>query len=72
MTGKQISLMFNGNQQKMTEIECGIPQENPISPILFLIYIRNLFAKIKQKHSNIQISNFIDDVAVYINNKTAA
>ena len=72
MTGRQISLMFNGNQQEMTEIECGIPQGSPISPILFLIYIRNLFAKIKQKHSNIQMFSFIDDVAVYIDNKTAA
>ena len=56
----------------MTEIECKIPQENSISSILFLIYIRNLFAKIKQKHSNIQMPSFIDDVAVYIDNKTAA
>ena len=53
MTSKQISLMFNGNQQEVTEIECGIPQGSSISLILFLIYIRNLFVKIKQKHLNI-------------------
>ena len=47
MTDRQISLMFDGNQQEITEIECGIPQGSSISPILFLIYIRNLFAKIK-------------------------
>lgn len=71
MTQRQISLMFDGNQQEMTEIECGIPQGSPISPILFLIYIRNLFTTIKAKHSNIQMPSFIDDVAVYVNNKTA-
>ena len=47
MIDRQISLMFDENQQKMTEIECGIPQGNLILLILFLIYIRNLFAKIK-------------------------
>ena len=56
----------------MTEIECEIPQESSILSILFLIYIRNLFAKIKQKYLNIQIFSFINNIAVYINNKITA
>ena len=51
MTKRQISLMFNENQQEMTEIECEILQGSFISSVLFLIYIRDLFTIIKTKHN---------------------
>ena len=51
MTKRQINLMFDGNQQEMTNIECEIPQGSPISSVLFLIYIRDLFTIIKTKHN---------------------
>ena len=51
MTKKQINLMFDENQQEMTDIECGIPQGSLISSVLFLIYIRNLFTIIKTKYN---------------------
>ena len=53
----------------MTDIECGIPQGSPISPVLFLIYIRDLFTIIKTKH-NVQMPSFIDDVAIYAKSKS--
>ena len=41
-------------------------------PILFLIYIRFLFPKIRMAISGlgVQISSFIDDVALYVQSKT--
>ena len=66
MIKRQISLAFDGNQQKMTDIECEISQESFILSILFLIYIRNLFIKIKTKYLNIKMFNFIDDTTIYI------
>ena len=38
MTKRQISLVFDGNQQEMTDIECEIPQGSSISSILFLFF----------------------------------
>src|SRR5438034_6891348 len=40
---RKIQLRFDGNIQEMTDINIGIPQGSPVSPILFLIYIRFLF-----------------------------
>ena len=36
-------LMFDGKIQDETPIEIGIPQGSPISPILFLIYTRDIW-----------------------------
>ena len=57
-------------KSKTYYIESGIPQGSPISPILFLIYIRYLFPKIRMKF-NAHSPIFIDDVAIYVENKTA-
>src|SRR5438105_593220 len=38
LQNRKIQLKFDGNSQEMTNMEIGIPQGSPISPILFLIY----------------------------------
>ena len=53
----------------MTDIECGILQGSFISPVLFLIYTRDLFIIIKTKH-NVQMLNFIDDITIYAKSKS--
>ena len=70
MTKRSINLIFDEHKSKTYYIESGIPQGSPISPILFLIYIRYLFPKIRMKF-NAHSPSFIDDVAIYVENKTA-
>ena len=38
----KIQLSFNGQIQEKVKIETGIPQGSPISPILFMLYLRNI------------------------------
>src|SRR5205809_6495431 len=51
MNNRYVQLAFDGNNQEKTRVEIRIPQESPISPILFLIYIRDIFSEI----NNMQI-----------------
>jgi ribonuclease HI len=54
-----IRLSFDGQIEAFTAIETGIPQGSPISPILFLIYIRDLF------HSSTgRFISYIDDISL--------
>ena len=70
MTKRSVNLIFDENKSKPYYVESGIPQGSPISPILFSIYIRHLFPKVRMKF-NAHSPSFIDDVAIYVENKTA-
>ena len=64
-------LIFNEKRQALQRVFTGISQESLISSILFLIYIRNLFLKVKVKLSQVQTLSYIDDVALYIEESLA-
>ena len=38
MTGHQIALAFDAEEENLESVETGIPQGFPTSPILFIIY----------------------------------
>ena len=69
MDNRRLCLAFDGQRQESQKVTTGIPQGSPISPILFLIYIRGLFPKIKASFSNSTSLSFIDDIALYISSK---
>src|SRR5436190_12061108 len=52
----------------MSDIEIGIPQESPISPILFLIYIRFLFTK--RLNTSERILSYLDDIGLVVSSKS--
>ena len=68
---RKTELTFDEERQQIQDIEIEIPQGSSISPILFLIYIRFLFSKIKTKFSQVQKSSYIDDVTLYVTEKSA-
>jgi len=65
-----IGLAFNEECQKSKKISTEILQESSISLILFLIYIRQLFLKIRARIENLQSLSYIDDVTLYIEEKS--
>jgi ribonuclease HI len=59
LTERLLRLTFDGQAQDFSPIQSGIPQGSPISPILFLIYIRDLF----QISHNFSLS-YMDDISI--------
>jgi len=76
MSERYIQLVFDGDRDTKTNIETGISQGSPVSPILFLIYIRFLFEEIdieRDKESiNIEISkpSYLDNIGIRIASKS--
>src|SRR6202008_4173186 len=70
MTGRGVALVFDGKKEEMQSVETGIPQGSPISPILFLIYIRPLFDRLKSKFLALDSPNYIDDVGLVYTGRT--
>lgn len=61
LVDRELRLSFDGQLEEFSKIETGIPQGSPISPILFLIYIRDLFPNLA---SSIRVLSYIDDIAL--------
>ena len=69
LQNRRIQLKFDGNSQEMTNIEVGIPQGSPISPILFLIYIKFLFTE-RKSNTNERILSYLDDIGLVASSKS--
>jgi ribonuclease HI len=61
LESRQLKLSFDQNIEEFRAINTGIPQGSPISPILFLIYIRDLFTSNTGKHLS-----FMDDISITV------
>ncbi len=71
LTNRSIVLAFDDERNQSQSVNSGILQGSPISLMLFLIYIRFLFTKINNKHTQLKLSSYIDDVAIVVKGKTA-
>lgn len=60
-----LRLSFDNQLEEFSPIITGIPQGSPISPILFLIYIRDLF-----KSNTIDFLSYMDDIALTASSKS--
>ena len=54
--------------KKKQELKLKIPQESPISSILFLIYIRDIFSEIN--NMQIRSSSYVDDIELVASSET--
>ncbi|RDL32487.1 uncharacterized protein BP5553_08943 [Venustampulla echinocandica] len=62
LSNRQLRLAFDGQIEQFAALNTGIPQGSPISPILFLIYIRGLFTGIVTARP----LSYIDDIALIV------
>lgn len=63
MTDWKIQLVIDKYDNKKRKIESGIPQDSPISPIFFLIYISWAFMKVSKINCLVMSLLFIDDLS---------
>ena len=62
LTDRRVQLVIDGHDNKEREIETGIPQGSPVSPILFLIYISGVFNKVAETSPLVTSLSFVDDL----------
>ena len=59
LINRLLRIAFDGEVQEFAQIISGVPQGSPVSPILFLIYTRDLF-----KSSAVTWISYVDDVSL--------
>ena len=62
LTDRKVEIVIDGYINPEKRVETGIPQESPVSPILFLIYISRVFDAIKEELPKTIALYFIDDL----------
>ena len=63
LTDRKVQLVIDGYTCSSKEVEAGLPQGSPISPILFAIYISGFFDYIEEKIP-ISTLSFADDIGI--------
>jgi hypothetical protein len=63
MSDRTIRFAFNSKVSAIIGINNGIPQESPVSPIIFLIFIQHVIGALEHKNEIITL-NYADDLAI--------
>ena len=71
LTDRKIQLAFEGQHTAMTPVATGIPQGSSISPILFLIYIRDILAIGDFRGAQLLQLSYIDDFCIATSSTSA-
>jgi retron-type reverse transcriptase len=67
---RRVQLVINGFTCPNRDIITGVPQGSPVSSILFIIYLNNVFNSIEARISEITALSFADDIALLVSGKT--
>lgn len=62
MKERKVQLVIDGHENRERKIETGIPQGSPVSPILFLIYISQVFDAVTEACPLVTSLSFVDDL----------
>jgi hypothetical protein len=63
LSKRRTSLIIDGKKTNPRQVDFGIPQGSPISPLMFLIYTSSQYKRIKE--ADLHVIGFIDDITIY-------
>lgn len=61
LTDRRLRLVIDGHEGDEVEIESGVPQGSPVSPILFAIYLSGVFENVETNVNSCFATSFADD-----------
>jgi len=65
MQERKVIMSMDGKEGDSMDVETGVPQGSPVSPVLFIIYLAGLFGKVAKEEEECEREgiSFVDDVA---------
>jgi hypothetical protein len=66
LSDRRAMLVIDGRTGETRSIQAGLPQGSPISPILFILSVSEMFQWLEDRHPRLQAISFVDDVGLVI------
>lgn len=66
LSQRTLRLSFNNEIEEFSKVETGVPQGSPVSPTLFLIYIRDIF-----NSNTVKFLSYADDISLTVNSNSS-
>lgn len=70
LTDQKLELVIDGHNHQEKDVETGIPQGSPASPILFLLYISGVFEQVERQLPEVMSLSFVDDLGFIASGKS--
>jgi hypothetical protein len=62
LADKTAYFVFDSQKSRDFDIKAGVPQESPLSPVLFLLYIATLYEDLQAAYQQLIIIGFANDI----------
>jgi hypothetical protein len=59
-------LVIDGRTSETREIQAGLPQGSPVSPVLFILSVSAMFQWLEDRHPMLQAISFVDDIGLVV------
>lgn len=64
LSDRQAMLVIDGRTGKTHDIQAGLPQGSPVSPVLFILSISAMFPYLTESHPDVESISFVDDIGL--------
>jgi hypothetical protein len=66
LSNRRAMLVIDGRTGEIRDVQAGLPQGSPVSPVLFILSVSALFQWLEDRHSALQAISFADDIGLVI------
>lgn len=66
LSNRRAMLVIDGRTSETRDIQAGLPQGSPVSPVLFILSISAMFPWLEDRYPMLQAISFVDDIGLLV------
>jgi hypothetical protein len=66
LSDRRAMLVIGGRTSETRDIQAGLPQGSPVSPVLFILSVSAMFQWLEDRHPMLQAISFVDDIGLVV------
>jgi retron-type reverse transcriptase len=66
LSDRRAMLVIDGRTSETRDIQAGLPQGSPVSPMLFILSVSAMFQWLEDRHPMLQAISFVDDIGLVV------